>query len=134
MSDEPTTTTAPTPAAPTRVRPRRQFRPAHEVRQKRRKLVTYALLAGSAILMVNALIGENGYVATVRAQRDYAELAAALAAEQQKIQELSEQIRRLRTDPAALEAEARRQLGLIRPGETLVIIKDVKPTPAPPVK
>jgi cell division protein FtsB len=108
------------------VRARRPFRPAHEVRQRRRRLVGYALLAGSCILMVNALLGENGYVATVRAQRDYSELSAALAAERRKTEELREQIDRIRRDPRALEGEARRQLGLIRPGETLVIIRDVK--------
>ena len=105
---------------------RRQFRPANEVRLRRRRLIAYALLAGAGVLMVNALLGENGYVATVRAQREYGELHAALAAELRKTEELRERIYRMRNDPKALEEEARRQLGLIRPGETLVIIRDVK--------
>jgi len=39
---------------------------------------------------------------------------------------LREQIRRLREDPEAIEAIARQDLGLMRPGEILVIVKDVK--------
>jgi cell division protein FtsB len=33
----------------------------------------------------------------------------------------------LREDPNAIEELARRELGLIRPGETLFIIKDIPP-------
>ena len=46
---------------------------------------------------------------------------------------LQQEADRLKTDPAALEEAARRELGLIRPGETLVIIKDARPAaPATP--
>jgi len=47
--------------------------------------------------------------------------------------QLREQARRLREeDPGAIEAAARKQLGMIKPGEMLFIVKDTdKPTPAP---
>jgi cell division protein FtsB len=35
----------------------------------------------------------------------------------------------LREEPAAIEEEARRELGLIKPGETLFIVKEVPPAP-----
>ena len=35
-------------------------------------------------------------------------------------------VRRLRTDPATIESVARGELGLVKPGEILVTIKDVK--------
>ena len=38
---------------------------------------------------------------------------------------LRDEARRLREEPAAIEEVARRELGLIRPGETVFIIKDV---------
>ena len=38
--------------------------------------------------------------------------------------------RRLREDPAAIEEIARRELGLIKPGERVFILKDV-PLPKP---
>ena len=79
--------------------------------------------------MVHALVGENGYVATIRAEREYAEVTAALAAQREENDRLLTRLHRLKTDPAELEAAARRQLGLIRPGETLVIIRDLRTNP-----
>ena len=37
---------------------------------------------------------------------------------------LGNRANRLKNDPTAIEEEARKNLGLIRPGETLVIVKD----------
>jgi cell division protein FtsB len=95
------------------------------VRQHRRRLVTYGLLAVAVVLMVNALVGENGYLAGLRAQREYDQVMESYRALQLHNQELKDQARRLKDDPMALEEAARRDLGLIRPGETLVILKDV---------
>jgi cell division protein FtsB len=39
---------------------------------------------------------------------------------------LREQARRLKEDPATIEGIARADLGLVRPGEILVVVKDVK--------
>ena len=39
---------------------------------------------------------------------------------------LREDVHRLASDPAAIEAVARQELGLARPGEILVVVKDVK--------
>jgi cell division protein FtsB len=39
---------------------------------------------------------------------------------------LREQVRRLRSDPATIESAARTELGLVRPGEILVTIKDLR--------
>ena len=38
---------------------------------------------------------------------------------------LRDMARRLREDPAAIEEQARRELGLIKPGEVLFIVKDL---------
>jgi cell division protein FtsB len=73
-------------------------------------------------------VGENGYLATVRARRDNAALAASVAKLRLANQDLKEEVRRLKEDPSALEDAARRELGLIKPGETLVIIHDARPT------
>ena len=72
---------------------------------------------------VVALLGENGYFATLRAEREHAEVEAALTRLRMENQRLREEARRLREDPAALEEAARRDLGLARPGETLVVVK-----------
>jgi cell division protein FtsB len=112
----------PAPAT-SRTRVRRRLRTAQELRQRRRRLLTYTLLAVSVVLMVNALVGENGYLATLRARSEYNTLVGALNRLQAENERLREEGRRLKEDPVALEEAARRDLGLIRPGETLVIVR-----------
>ncbi len=86
--------------------------------------MAYSLLGIALVLMVNALVGDNGYLAGLRTRREYEKAIASLARLQIENAQLKEQQRRLRDDPAAIEEAARRDLGLIRPGETLVIIHD----------
>ncbi len=45
-------------------------------------------------------------------------------------QRLREQARRYREDPVTIEELARKDLGLIKPGEKLFIIRDLPPAPA----
>ena len=80
----------------------------------------------SCLLMVNALVGDHGYLATLRAQREYDALETSLARIRSENQELRNGIRRMRNDATALEEVARGEQGLIRPGETVVIVKDEK--------
>ncbi len=120
------------PAPEPQPRARRRLHSSQEARTRRRRIFAYSLFVFSLVLMVNALVGENGYLATLRAQREHEALTQALAALQAENQRLSDEAHRLKTDPAALEEAARRELGLIRPGETLVIVKDARPArPAP---
>ena len=64
----------------------------------------------------------------LRARQEYETVAASIAALHAENARLREQARRLREDPAAIEEVARRELGLIKPGETVFIIKDVPPS------
>jgi cell division protein FtsB len=116
------------PATPVRPRSRRKLLTTHDIRQRRRRIRTYALLAFSFVLMVNALVGENGYLATLRARHDYETLADSLSRLKRENQQYREQVRQLKSDPNALEEAARRVLGFIRPGETLIIIRDARPS------
>ena len=45
---------------------------------------------------------------------------------------LTEDIRRLREDPSAVEELAREELGLIKDGELLIILRDTPPAAAQP--
>jgi cell division protein FtsB len=120
------------PAAPKRPRSRpRRHRPAHEIKQRRRRIVSYALIAGAFVLMVNALVGENGYLANLRARQEHQELEAELSRLRRENQQYLEQVHQLKSDPGALEEAARRVLGFVRPGETLVIIRDAGRTQIP---
>jgi cell division protein FtsB len=67
----------------------------------------------------------------LRAHHEYDELAASIARQRAENARLRDQARRLREDPSAIEEIARRELGLIKPGERVFIVKDVPPSKTP---
>ena len=95
---------------------------------RNRRLVPLLLLLVAAALVVDGLVGERGLVAMLRARRDYDGLSATIARQRTENARLREEARRLRDDPTAIEEIARRELGLIKEGERVFIVKDV---PAP---
>lgn len=76
------------------------------------------------VLVVDALFGSRGLLETIRARRQHAELSADLARKRRENDQLRDDIRRLREDPAAIESVAREQLGLMRDGEVVFIVRD----------
>jgi cell division protein FtsB len=96
----------------------------------RRRIARGAILFVGVVLLVDGLVGERGLLETLRARETARAQVARLATLRAENEALREQIRRLKEDPATIEAEARRQLGLIRKGELLFIVKDA-PSPAP---
>ena len=100
-------------------------RPAHRRRQPRRFWSHVALFA-ACVLLVNGLFGERGLMDTIRARRAFSNAARDLDRLKRDNAALRDQARRLRDDPATIETVARGELGLIRPGEILVTIKDVR--------
>ena len=85
----------------------------------------YILLFISAVLVVDALVGDRGLLAMLKARTEFRALERSLADVRTQNADLREQARRLREDPAAVEDIARRELGLIKPGEKLFIVKDI---------
>ena len=96
-----------------------------------RRLVQLLLLLLAAALVADALVGDQGLFAMLRARREHDQLAAAIGRQRLENGRLREHARRLREDPSAIEEIARRELGLIRPGEKVFIVKDL-PSPAKP--
>jgi cell division protein FtsB len=92
-----------------------------------RRLARYALGFITVVLVIDAIVGEKGLLALLKARRDYSAVEQALDRARQDNVDLREQARRLREDPDAIEEVARRELGLIKPGEKLFIIKDIPP-------
>ena len=78
------------------------------------------------VLMVDAVVGDRGLLAQRRASREYDALTRALELKKMENARLQEEARRLKSDPTAIEELARRELGLIRPGEKVFIVKDLK--------
>jgi len=66
----------------------------------------------------------------IEARRAYRALEQSLVIARTENARFREEARRLREDPTAIEELARRELGLIRPGEKLFIIRDA-PVSAP---
>ena len=93
----------------------------------RARLLNYVLGFVTVVLIVDGLIGDKGLIDTLRARRQHQALAAALAQKRQENSRLREDIRRLKEDPGAIEALARQDLGLMREGEVLFVIRDVTP-------
>jgi cell division protein FtsB len=96
-----------------------------------RRVVQALLLFIAAVIVVDALVGEQGLFAMMRARRQAEELAATIARQRAENARLREEVRRLTEDPSAIEEVARRELGLIRPGEKVFIIKDLSPVESP---
>ena len=94
----------------------------------RRRALQYVLLFVGCMLVVDALVGEKGLLAMMKARQEYQALEQSLHSAHAENARLREEARRLREDPAAIEEIARRELGLIRPGEKLFIVRDVRPT------
>lgn len=105
---------------------------AAERRQSRRFAYLLVVFVVS-LLLVDALVGDKGLLETLRVKRRYYALQTEIDRLKRENARLAEEARRLRNDPAAIESVARGELGLIRPGERVFIIKD-KPVgkPSPP--
>jgi cell division protein FtsB len=80
----------------------------------------------TVVLVVDALIGEKGLMQSMRARQEYLDTAASLETLRRNNAKLRDEMRRLNEDPATIESVAREQLGLIRPGEVVFILKDAK--------
>jgi len=111
---------APSPTAPAPRRP-------GSLARRGRRIVRYVLAFVTAVLVIDAVVGEKGLLALVKARRDFEGIEAALAQARAENARLRDEARRLREDPSAIEETARRELGLIKPGETLFIIRNATP-------
>lgn len=112
---------------PEPLRRKRVVTPVAAVSSTRRKALNLLLGFATVVLLVDALVGEKGLMERMRARQQYADASASLEALKAQNSRLREQARRLRDDPAAIETIAREELGLIRPGELLFILREAKP-------
>lgn len=90
-----------------------------------RKWLRHGLFLITSVIVIDAIAGEKGLLALLQARREYSALERSLERARAENAELREMARRLREDPNAIEEQARRELGLIKPGEVLFIVKDI---------
>ena len=118
----------PVPQAPREPQRRPRNPPPTTPFPRRRKTLHLLLIFVTLVLVLDALVGEKGLLETMRARRQHRELTASIERLRSENAQLREDARRLLEDPSAIESLAREELGLIRPGEMLFIVKDAKPT------
>ena len=85
------------------------------------------LLFVASVIVVDGLVGERGLLAMMRARHEGDELSSVIMRQRAENARLRDEAHRLRDDPTAIEEIARRELGLIKPGERVFIVKDVPP-------
>ena len=89
-----------------------------------RRLLKMMLLFIGSVLLVNALAGDRGLSESFEARRHQERLRHGIDQLRRHNDRLRQEARRLREDPSAIEEVARRELGLIRPGELLFLLSD----------
>jgi cell division protein FtsB len=92
-----------------------------------RRIARYVLGFVTVVLVIDAIAGEKGLLTLLKARRDFSAVEHSLQRARRENAQLRDEARRLREDPAAIEELARRELGLIKPGEKLFIIRDITP-------
>jgi cell division protein FtsB len=97
-----------------------------DVPPRGRSVATLCILLLALMLFLDGIAGERGWLANRRASAEYRESQQALEAAKARNAVLREQAWRLKHDPSAIEEAARRQLGLMKKGEKLFIIRDKK--------
>ena len=91
---------------------------------RRYRLLKVLLLFIGSVLLANALAGDRGLGASLEARRRYERLRHEIDQLRHYNERLRHEARRLREDPRAIEEVARGELGLIRPGELLFLLRD----------
>ena len=85
----------------------------------------FILIFITAVILVDTVFGEKGVLALSKSRRQLDRIERALTEAREENQALRAEARRLREDSSAIEALARGDLGLIKPGEKLFIIRDI---------
>jgi cell division protein FtsB len=94
----------------------------------KKKIFVLGVVCLLLIMVFTAVFGKKGVMDLRRSRRELAAQADRIRALEAERDRLTAEIRRLETDPRAVEKAAREKLGLAAPGEKVVV------DPAPPVK
>jgi len=101
----------------------------HRAFNLRRKISTILAAALAIWIFFHVALGSNGALAYGNKRTEYKTLTKDVDTLQEQNDQLRKKIEALKSDPAAIEREAREQLHYAKPGEFVY----VAPTPPPPV-
>jgi len=96
-------------------------RVVHKLYRLRTKIATAAVAAFAILLAIHVIFGANGMVVYQGKRSEYRAVQKEVNQLQQEKQQLSDQIKALKTNPSAIEKEAREQLHYARPGEIIYL-------------
>ena len=88
-----------------------------------RRAGRYVLLLVTILLVANSVIGERGLFALLRANQAHDQLQQVIDALRVDNSQLHRYVEALKDEPRSIAELARRELGLIRPGEQLFIVR-----------
>jgi cell division protein FtsB len=89
------------------------------VRERGGQIVTLGLILAIVAIAGSALLGSEGVTRLLELRSLRQQLGETAMAGLRENEALLQQVRALRDDPRVVEIEARRQLGLVRPNETV---------------
>lgn len=92
-------------------------------RTLKRKALNLALFLILASSILNALFGDRGFIEMLKARQQLQTLEQEIVATKVQNQHLLEEIHALKTSPLAIERLAREKLGLVKPGEVILLIE-----------
>jgi cell division protein FtsB len=103
------------------------LRGAERVYGARRKLATAAMSLLVVMLAYHVVFGANGMVAYRHKRAENRKLQEDILRLEQENGRISRKVRELKTDPKAIEREAREQLKYARPGEVVYVAPEPPP-------
>lgn len=97
-----------------------------------RRIMQYLVVFVGCVLVIDSLVGDKGVLQMLKKRQEARALEQSLATARAENARLRLEADRLRNDSTALEELARKDLGLIKPGEKLFILRDAPPADARP--
>jgi len=93
----------------------------------RRRMATIAVALLAGWIALHVMSGPNGWMAYRNKKVEYQRLEEQVGNLQQENAELESRIKALKSDPKAIEKEAREQLRYAKPGEVIYVMPEAKP-------
>jgi cell division protein FtsB len=90
---------------------------------------TVLLGAALALLLLQDIFGTHGLIAMRHSQKEARVVQTEISHLDQENEKLEEQVKGLKSDPAAIERIAREEMGLARPGEYIFKLPPKSPNP-----
>jgi len=93
------------------------------------RLSTTAVVLLAVWMSFHVHSGPNGWIAYQQKKLEYQNLQQQVEQLRQENETLDRRVKALKSDPHAIEREAREQLHYVRPGEIIYVTPETKPAP-----